>query len=227
MGFRMEHDKWINDHLKRRRGERLDALKRGHGYGNRLFVERVWWPLVGHFHRLHPEYEVKDWRGRSYFVDFMWIVGAVRIGIEIMDFGSHGTDRTKYRMDLNRGLFLQAQDCAIHYISLDELKENSSFILSALRNILSSYLAADGGTKRTAGRTFSKIERDLMRAAIRHNRTIRPTEVARELELHKMTVIKYCRLLVDKGKFRAVARGVSGRVIYYEYVGSIQSPDLV
>jgi len=227
MGFPLEHENWIRDHLKRRRGERLDALKRGHGYGNRLFVEQIWWPLAGHFHGLHPEYEVKDWRGRSYFVDFMWVVGAVRIIFEIMDFGSHGTDRTKYRRDLNRGLFLQAQDCSVYYISLDELKENPSFILSALRSILSPYLSADSGAKRMVTRCYSKIERDLMRAAIRHNRVIRPAEAARELELHTMTVIKYCRLLVDKGKFRAVARGVSGRVIYYEYVGSIQSPDLV
>lgn len=227
MTFQIEQDKWISDHLKRRRGERRDALKRGHGYGNRLFVERVWWPLVGHFHGLHPEYEVKDWRGRSYFVDFMWIVGAVRIVFEIMDFGSHGTDRTKYRMDLNRGLFLQAQDCTVYYISLDELKENPSFILSAMRNILSPYLSAEWGAKRTAERPYSKIERDLMRAAIRHDRILRPTEAARELELHTMTVIKYCRMLVDKGKFQAVARGVSGRVVYYEYIGSIQSPDLV
>ncbi|WP_372663020.1 hypothetical protein [Cohnella sp.] len=227
MGFEIEHDKWIGDHLRRRRGERLDALKRGHGFGNRLFAEQIRWQLVGHFHGLHPEYEVKDWRGRSYFVDFMWIVGAIHIVFEIMDFGSHGTDRTKYRMDLNRGLFLQAQDCTVFYISLDELKENPSFILSALRNILFPYLSAKSGTKRMVEKRYSKIERDLMRAAIRHNRAIRPSEAARELELHIMTVIKHCRMLVDKGKFRAVARGVSQRVNYYEYVGSIQSPDLV
>ncbi|MGG1519432.1 hypothetical protein ABE504_28795 [Paenibacillus oryzisoli] len=227
MGFQIEHEKWMINHLKRRKGERLDALKRGHGYGNRLFIEKIWWPLVGHFHGLHPEYEVMDWRGRSYFVDFMWRVGALQIGLEIMDFGSHGQDRTKYRMDLNRGLFLQAQDCAIYYISLDELKENPTFILSALRNILSPYLTAELGVARAVRRPFSKIERDLMRAAIRHNRVLRPTAAARELELHPMTVIKYCRILEEKGKFRSVARGVSERVIYYEYVGSIQSPDLV
>ncbi|MGG6312794.1 hypothetical protein [Paenibacillus macerans] len=140
MSFQTEHDQWMDDHLRRRRGERRDALKRGHGYGNRVFVEQIWWPLAGHLNGLHPEYEVKDWRGRSYFVDFMWIVGAARIGFEIMDFGSHGMDRTKYRMDLNRGLFLQAQNCTLYYLSLDELKENPSFILSALRNILSPYL---------------------------------------------------------------------------------------
>lgn len=227
MSFQIEHDKWINIHMKRRRGERLDALKRGHGYGNRLFIERIWWSMVGHFHGLHPEYEVKDWRRRSYFVDFMWIVGASRFAIEIMDFGSHGTDRTKYRMDLNRSLFLQEQDCTLFYISLDELKENPSFILSALRNILSPFLMARDGTIVTTERRFSKIERDLMRAAIRHNRVIRPIDAAMELELHTMTVIKHCRILVEKGKFRAVARGVSGRVIYYEYIGSLQSPDLV
>lgn len=227
MGFESEHEKWMGEHSRRRKGERLDALKRGHGFGNRLFVEQIWWPLVGHFHGLHPEYEVKDWRGRSYFVDFMWRVGAARIVIEIMDYGSHGTDRTKYRMDLNRGLFLQSQDCTVFYVSLDELKENPAFILSVLRNALSPYLMIAGENNRAADRPFSKIERDLMRTAIRHNRVIRPFEAAKELELHTLTVIKHCKALVEKGKFRAVARGASRRVTYYEYMGTFQSPDLV
>ena len=208
MGFEAEHETWLQEHMKRRTGERLDALRRGHGYGNWLFVERIWWPLVGHFDGLHPEYEVKDWRGRSYYADF----------------GSHGTDRTKYRMDLNRGLFLQSQGYLLYYIALDEMKENPAFILSSLRSILGPYLSViEGG----ALRAFSKIERDLMRAAVRHDRVIRPTEVARELELHPMTVIKYCRILAAKGKFRAIAKGSSGRITSYEYVGSLLSPDLV
>lgn len=227
MSFEREHDFWLRNHLKRRKGERLDALKRGHGYGNRLFIEKVWWPLTGHFHGLHPEYEVKDWRGRSYFVDILWEIGSTRIAFEIMDFGSHGNDRSKYRRDLNRGLFLQSQDCTLLYISLDELKDNPSFILSALRSILSPYLTAHKSAETTAEKSYSRLERDLMRAAIRHHRILRPVEAARELELHTMTVIKYCRMLVDKGKFRPIARGVSQRIIYYEYIGTLQSPDWV
>jgi hypothetical protein len=46
MGFREEYEHWLGEHVKRRKGERLDALKRGHGYGNRLFIEEVWWPLA-------------------------------------------------------------------------------------------------------------------------------------------------------------------------------------
>ena len=239
MSFLEEHESWIRDHLKRRQGERLDALKRGHGFGNRLFVEQIWWPLAGHFHGLHPEYEVKDWRGRAYYADFMWRAGAARFVFEIMDYGSHGADRTKYRLDLNRGLFLQSQDCSVYYISLDELKENPAFILSALRSILAPYLAAESGIQKkaksamgtegmmAAGKVYSKVERDLKKTAIRNNRILRPTKAARELELHASTVIKYCHILVNKVKFRSLARGVSGRINYYEYIGPIHSPDWV
>lgn len=222
MSFKTEHDKWINQHLGKRKGERLDALKRGHGFGNQLFVEKIWWPLAGNFNDLHPEYEVKDWRGWPYFADFMWKKGAVRIIIEIMDYGSHGTDRVKYRRDLNRGLFLQSQNCSLYSISLDELKENPSFILFALRNVFSPYLMVEEGT-----RTFSKSERAIMRTAVHHDRLIRPTIAAKELGLHPRTVIKYCRILVEKGKVRPVSNGKSGRVTSYEYIGSLQSPDLV
>lgn len=227
MSFQVEHDQWIESHLARRQGDRKDALRRGHGYGNCLFAEKVWWPLMGHFNGLRPEYEVKDWRGRSYYTDFMWKLGEYFFVFEIMDYGSHGQDRTKYRMDLNRGLYLQSQ--GFHYIeiSLDELKENPLFIVAMLRGILTPYLVAPTGQEGGVLRKFGRIERQLMRLAIRHHRMIRPAKAARELELHKETVIKYCRLLVDKGKFRAVPSGATGRVYQYEYLGSTQSPDLI
>lgn len=223
MSFEIEHEKWIRRHLAKRQGERKDALRRGHGYGNRLFAEKIWWPLIGHFAGLHPEYELKDWRGRSYFADFMWIVGGHYFVFEIMDYGSHGQDRTKYRMDLNRGLFLQSQDCYYIEISLDELKENPSFVMAMLRSILAPYLAATTEEKGMILHNFVKIERQLMRFAIRHHRVVRPAKAAREFELHKQTVIKYCRRLVDKGKFRAVSAGSTAKIYHYEYVGSIQS----
>ncbi|MFC5405390.1 hypothetical protein [Cohnella soli] len=223
----IEHEKWIKAHLSKRHGERKDALKRGHGFGNRFFAEQIWWNLMGHFAGLHPEYEVTDWRGRPYFVDFMWILGSLRFVIEIMDYGSHGTDRSKYRLDLNRGLYLQSQDCHVITISLDEMKENPTFVLAMVRSILAQYLAATGGGDGTSWRKYLKIERELMRLAIRNHRIISPSRAAEELEIHKQTAIKYCQGLVDKGKFRAIPSGVSGKIYNYEYIGSVQSIDLV
>lgn len=227
MSFHIEHEKWIQKHLAVRKGERKDALRRGHGYGNRMFAEKVWWPLRGHFIGLHPEFEIKDWRGRSYFVDFMWRLGGHFFAFEVMDYGSHGQDRTKYRRDLNRGLYLQSQGYHYIEISLDELKENPLFISSMLQAKLAPYLAATTEEDGEVLHKHGKIERQLMRLAVHQHRIIRPAKAARELELHKETIIKYCRLLVEKGKFRAVPSGVTGRIHQYEYLGSTQSPDLI
>ena len=60
-------------HLSARSGERQGRLKRGHGHAEQLFLHNVWWPLRGDFGDLHPEYEVLDWRGRSYFADFAYL----------------------------------------------------------------------------------------------------------------------------------------------------------
>lgn len=228
MSFETEHEKWIKHHMALRQGERKDALKRGHGYGNQMFVKTVWWPLMRQFTHLHPEYEVKDARGRSYFVDFMWKLGGYRFVFEIMDYGSHGKDRTKYRMDLNRALFLQALEYQVLLISFDEMKENPRFIQNMLRSILAPYIGTvpDEYNKDPHTHTLGKIERQLIRFAIRNNRIVRPASAAIVLELHKQTVIKYCRQLVQKGKFRAVCTGKSGKVYYYEYVGIIQNPVL-
>jgi len=182
---------------------------------------------MGHFASLHPEYEVKDWRGRSYFVDFMWIFGSLRFIIEIMDYGSHGTDRSKFRMDLNRELYLQSQDCVVISISLDEMKENPMFVLAMVRSILAPYLAAAGANNGTDRRKYIKIERQLMRLAIRDHRILSPSRAADELEVHKQTVIKHCKNLVEKGKFRAIPSGAAGKIYKYEYIGSVQSTDLI
>ena len=109
MSFTTAYEKWYQDHLERRSGERKDRLKRGLGHGEKVFLEKVWWPLFGHFDGLHPEYEVADWRNMNYFVDLMWRMGSVSIAFEIKGYGPHvqQTDRTRYRRELNREMFLQ------------------------------------------------------------------------------------------------------------------------
>lgn len=227
MGFEAEHEKWLREHMARRHGERRDALRRGHGYGNRLFVEKVWWKLLGHFAGLHPEYEVSDWRRRPYYVDFMWIVGGHHIVIEVMDYGSHGNDRSKYRMDINRALYLQSQGYDYIEVSLDELKANPAFVLTMMRSILSPYLHASLGQDGHIRHQYTKTERQLMKWAILNKRMISPAKDAKHLEMHKQTIVKYCRGLVAKGKMREVPSGKTGRVYRYEYLGAEQSPDLL
>src|SRR5687768_9307657 len=119
MSYTVEQEKWLKGHLTRRNGMRLDALKRGHGYGNQLFLEKIWWSLFGHFKCLHPEFEVMDWRGFPFYADFALIIGSIRIIFEIQDFGTHvqNMDRKRHRRELNRGMFMQSLQYMIVYIS--------------------------------------------------------------------------------------------------------------
>ncbi|WP_127531124.1 hypothetical protein [Paenibacillus kobensis] len=95
--FEKRHADWLEGHRKKRKGERRGRLERGHGHGEKLFLERVWWTIFGNLDGLHPEYEVADWRGRPSFIDLVWIRGQYKFAFEIKGYGPHvqNTDRTR------------------------------------------------------------------------------------------------------------------------------------
>lgn len=92
VNFQEAHTSFIRYHLERRSGERKGRLERGHQHGELLFLQNVWYPLQGNFNDLHPEYEVLDWRGRSYYGDFAYLPGQLKFIWEIKGFGSHGDE---------------------------------------------------------------------------------------------------------------------------------------
>jgi len=224
MSYEIEHEKWLKSHLTKRSGQRLEALKRGHGYGNQMFLKKLWWELYGNFDGLHPEYEMLDWRGYPFYADFMWSIGYVMFVFEIQDFSSHiqNMDRIGYRRELNRGMFMQSLQYNLVFIPLDEIKDNTKLVQSLLQNILSPYITVL--SRKTS--IYSKIEKDLMQYAIQNNRIIQPHCAANRLELDSRTIIKTLKQLVYKKKFRAIPSGTSGRINKYEYIGSFTDPDL-
>ncbi|URN96363.1 MAG: hypothetical protein NAG76_09160 [Candidatus Pristimantibacillus lignocellulolyticus] len=217
MGFSEVHEEWMKDHLKQRTGERKDRLKRGHSYGEMLFLEKVWWPLVGNFKDLHPEYEVADWRGMKFFVDLMLCLGDTRIAFEIKGYGPHveQADRTRYRRELNRELFLQAIGVKVISIAVDELEHNADLVKGFVKMIVLPYLS-----RKEEMMKYHRIEQEIMKLAITSNRVVRPFEVVKMLGISRKTAIKYLTSLCDKEKLKAVEGGVSKRIHKYEFMGS-------
>lgn len=224
MSYVIEHENWMKGHLKKRSGQRLDALKRGHGFGNQLFLEKVWWKLYGSFDGLHPEYEILDWRGYPFYADFMWSNSTVKFVIEIQDFGSHvqNIDREGYRKELKRGLFMKSLQYELVYIPLDDVRDNSKLLLSLLQIILSPFVLASSNQVAK----YSKLEKDLMQLAIKHDRILRPIDAANRLERDERTIVKYMQQLIQKKKFRAIPSGNIGRIYKYEYIGSLTDPEI-
>lgn len=224
MGFAEEHLKWLAYHKKQRTGERLDRLERGHRHGEQMFVERVWWPIFGHMDDLHPEYEVADWRGMPYFVDFVWKPDQVKFAIEVKGYGPHvaKTDRTRYRQELNRETYLQIAGYRVVAIPYDDLESSPELTISLLKALLTPSLLK---AMPEGDRQFTRIERDILRAASRMNGYLRPVDVVRELGIDPGTVKKYMTALCNKGKFKPVLSAEGKRVRRYELIPSLMDLD--
>ena len=141
MAYDEAHRSFIQFHIDNRKGERRGRLERGHGHAEALFLCNVWCPLRGEFQHLHPEYEVTDWRGRSYFADFAWLPGMVKLIFEIKGFASHvrDMDRQKYCNELNRETFLFAMGYRVISFAYDDVENHPELCITLLRMVMSRY----------------------------------------------------------------------------------------
>lgn len=61
MSFESEYEAFIARHKEKRTGKKLRRVQEGHGHAEKLFLETVWWPAIGHFDHLqrqnHPVIE--------------------------------------------------------------------------------------------------------------------------------------------------------------------------
>lgn len=95
MDFENECDVFVKYHQKRRKGDRLERLANGLGHAETTFLRNVWWPLFHHFEHLHPEYEVRDYKSGSRYIDFAYILPSFRVAIEIDGVTTHWREITQ------------------------------------------------------------------------------------------------------------------------------------
>ncbi|MBW5447994.1 DUF559 domain-containing protein [Cohnella sp. CFH 77786] len=218
MNFEEAHNTWIQDHLEKRKGERRGRLERGHRHAETLFARNVWWELFGHFDHLHPEYEVPDWRGRSYFADFAWVTPFVKLIIEIKGYATHvrDMDRTKYSQELNRETFLTAMGYTVISFSYDDVEQRPEVCVALLRMVMSRFQSNPSPVSRAV-----MAEKELIRLAIRLIHPIRPRDVVEHFELDVKTAISMLQKLCAKGWLRPVTRERGERIVRYELVKGV------
>ncbi|KIL36713.1 hypothetical protein SD71_06865 [Cohnella kolymensis] len=215
MSFEQAHAAFIGSHLARRKGERRGRLERGHGHGEKLFLENVWWPLKGNFDRLHPEYEVLDWRGKSYFGDFLYVTTSGHKFIwEIKGFNTHvkELDRQGFCKECKRELFLEG--LAVHLVSFayDDVKDEPDLLIALLRMVLSQYESGSLPELR------SFAEKEVIRLAHFLARPIRPKDVVDRLHMNFRRAVRILQSLTEQGWFRAIKGEDGVRVVKYELI---------
>lgn len=213
MNFEEAKAAFIRLHIENRTGERRGRLERGHKHGESLFLRNVWWPLNGSFKDLHPEYEVLDWRGRSYFADFAWLPGYVRLLFEIKGFTTHvrDMDRQKYCNELNRETFLHSMGNHVISFAYDDIEQQPDLCITLLRMVLSRYQPNQPPVSRVL-----LAEKEIIRLAIGLSQPIRPKDVERHFEIDHKTAVLMLKRLCEKGLILPSYRGNSKRVVRYE-----------
>lgn len=213
MNFETEHRKFLDYHLSKRKGERRGRLERGHGHGEQLFARHVWWPLRGNFDHLHPEYEVLDWRGKPYFADFVWIVGLLRLIIEIKGYNPHvkDMDRQGYCNELNRETFLTAVGYQVISFSYDDVRDRPELCIMLLKMVMNRFLSEQAPLS-----PAQLVDKEIIRYAIRMAEPIRPKDVQDYFSMDPKTVKGKLEALCQQGWLKPLHRGNRIRHVRYE-----------
>ncbi|MGG4345516.1 transcriptional regulator [Paenibacillus lautus] len=192
--FDQQYELWMHTNiLNERNPRRLEILHKGLGHGTVEFLRSVWFPAIGNFNDLHPEWEVRDFSNGYRYLDLAYMPSDARGGIEIQGYGPHARDLDVRRFkDLCRRHCLLALDgwtfLPIAYPSIvEEPKLCQQLILSFVGRFVASDVPA----------SLSWLEAEAVRFARRLLRPITPIELANHLRVSDRHTRRLLHKLVE------------------------------
>lgn len=190
----------MKEHVREGSPERLRRLRGGIGFAERAFLEHVWWPLMGNFICLHPEYEVADYSGASRFLDFAYLRGGIKLAIEIDGFAAHAKniDRRRFAYNLHRQNVLTLDRWDILRFAYDEIEQHPRRCQRTIQQYMGSRFASNLNGAGESPR-IKAIEREIIRLARGLPRPLTPTDVGQHLDVSRPTVYRHLRKLVSRG----------------------------
>lgn len=204
MGFDEAYATWMERHLASRSGERLRRLQEGQGYGEKLFLSQAWYPAIGNFDDLHPEYEVFDYRDGSRYLDHAFIRYPYKIDWETDSYGTHWSkiSRKQYDDGLERQNQIVHDGWQVFRFSVDQLKEQPRKCQQFIQQVMGRLY---GKSVHPALRLSLK-EREIARIAVRMNRPVTAADVCKLLGIGR----KQASGLLKSLAFHAVLVPASG-----------------
>lgn len=217
MTYEEAHRAFMKLHLNSRSGERKGRLARGHKYAEQKFLEQVWWPVIGNFDHLHPEYEISDWNRKSIYLDFAYITPLCRLAIECDGYQSHvkDMDREKFSYSLNRDTFLTGMDWRVVHFSFDDIDQRPELCRMLLKLVLAPHLmhqAADRDEKKN----LHHIEREIIALTWRLGAKIKPKDISIFLSISYRTSKNWIEALCKKGVLSPIPGKTGTRVGRYQ-----------
>ncbi|PWV99762.1 hypothetical protein DFQ01_113136 [Paenibacillus cellulosilyticus] len=193
--FELKYEEWLlqqieqEDHHRRR-----ELLEKELGHGTVEFLRSVWFPTVGNFDHLYPEWEVRDFNSGYRYVDLAYMPGGgVKGGIEIKGYGPHARDLDVKRFkDLCWRHSLMALDDWIFLpIAYPSIKEEPWRCHQLVLAFVGKFLSMNAPSKLNA------FEAEAIRYARRILRPFTPNELAEHLRVTDRHARRTLKTLVD------------------------------
>lgn len=175
MDFLEEYEKFLNMHRKLRTGARLERLSSGLGHAEQKFLHNVWWPMFHHFENLHPEYEIRDYKEGSRYIDFAYVEPYFQVAIEIDGLGSHWRDITQWQFSehCQRQNSLVIDGWHVLRFTFDDVNERPRLCQQTIQQLLGRWQSNSLDIK-----DLSLIEREIVRLAIRSLNPMTPKDIS-------------------------------------------------
>lgn len=192
------YEGWMERQSKVSKGERRRKLLSNSNYAEKLFIKNVWWPAFGQFISLHAEYEIRDFKDGWRYLDFAFITAGFKLCIEIDGYGTHWRDlnRAQFADQLMRQNHLVIDGWIVLRFSFDDIIEKPRVCQQLLQQIMGK-LGSMKTTNIVDKLTPSEIV--ILRLAASLSNPITPHYVVAQLGIHRTTVFRHIRLLVQKG----------------------------
>ncbi|MDE5416250.1 transcriptional regulator [Alkalihalobacterium chitinilyticum] len=192
--FQEEYDKWLQIQISEESNpRRRELLEKGLGHGTVEFLRLVWFPVVGNFDDLYPEWEVLDFNNGYRYLDLAYQRKDARGCIEIQGYGPHARDLDVRRFkDLCWRHSLLSLDgwtiLPIAYLSIkEETKQCQQLVLAFLGKFISMETQSQ----------LSWLEAEVVRYARRLVRPITPLEIANHLKVGDRQARRILHRLVE------------------------------
>ncbi|QOR65879.1 transcriptional regulator [Cytobacillus suaedae] len=206
--FQQEFDIWLNDNIEHEKNHRRrEILENGLGHGTVEFLRSIWYPTVGNFDHLFPEWEVRDFNNGFRYLDLAYMPGGAKGGIEIQGYGPHARDLNVRRFkDLCWRHSLLALDgwtsLSIAYLSIkEEPRQCQQLILAFIGKFLSTDVSSQ----------LTWLESEVVRFARRKLRPITPLELRDHLGICDRQVRRILHKLVDMNILTVASGNVRAR----------------
>lgn len=192
--FEQKYEEWLQANIVQEKNRRrVELLEKGLGHGTVEYLRLVWFPSVGNFDHLYPEWEVRDFNNGYRYIDLAYLPSGAKGGIEIQGYGSHARDLDVKRFkDLCRRHCLLSLDgwtfLPVAYLSIiDEPMQCRQMTLS----FIGKFISTDAPSQ------LSWLEAETVRFARRLLRPITPLELSIHLRISDRHARRILHQLVD------------------------------